>query len=35
MNLMISDVEEKITTEDFDPLTKQKQLKVILLSSYL
>ena len=28
LNLMLSDVEEKITTMDVDPMTKQEQLKV-------
>lgn len=28
LNIMLSDVEEKITTVDIDPLTKQEQLKV-------
>jgi U6 snRNA-associated Sm-like protein LSm3 len=28
LNLMLNDVEEKITTIDIDPLTKQEQLKI-------
>jgi len=28
LNLMLSDVEEKITSVDVDPMTKQEQIKV-------
>ena len=32
LNLMLSDVEEKITSKDVDPMTKQETVKVLDLS---